>query len=471
MVHPAARHRPPDAKTGPRMGTRAGSPIPETPGKGGKAIVPEPDQAVNSSVEVGGPGDFPRAPDATEPSVELLIQAMSERLYIEDDAHIWVSCACALSNYLDAAPLWIMIVGSPSGGKTEMVDALGHVADYQIKDLTEASLLSWSSRKRAFVDATGTGGTARDNYPTGILIRVGERGFVTFSDYSTVLAFSDHGRREGLFSALRTIYDGEYSRDQGTRLQPLVWAGRLTFLAACTQVIDHYTAHNSVLGDRWLYVRLPEMDQKTELEMQRKAMLAYGDPDDGEWDKAVRYVADEAIKDALPRLLDTAVPESVMDEISRVAYVSCLGRAGVKRDRGEIVGYPIIERMPRMTKQLMTLAKCLLALEAGEDRTVALCKRVALDSMPEQRRRVLEVLVNNRLGDNFLLNTASVSRLASLNRTATRKTLEDLQAIGLVESDQADDPEEHNGQRGAARFWLLASETAEMVVSTLGARQ
>jgi hypothetical protein len=428
---------------------------------------PPPDYWLGAVAE-GVQGDSPLTPDTTdasefigedgylEPSVKALIEVMRARLFIPDDAHIWVAMACALSKHLRTPPLWIMVVGAPSSGKTEILDVLADVSDYQVKDLTVAGLLSWGRGESIeFIDAQGKKRRKRQERPVGILARLGNgrNALVTYTDYSTVLAMADHGRRDDLFAALRTIYDGVYSRDQGRMGHSLEWKGRLTFLAACTQAIDHYSAHNAQLGDRWLYVRTPRLDKEQQKRIRRKALE--NSRQDDEYTQGVRKTAHDVIQAATGRLDGVVVPEPVMDAIDAVASLARLGRAGVPRERGDITGLPVWEDEPRLIKQLMTLAQCLLALDAGEERTTKLCRRVALDSMPEERRLVLRVLTAHRAE---LVNTSNIAKLAKLDWKAAKRVLEDLAAIGLVDSEYS----------GDGQYWDLAEDYHKLVTSLLG---
>ncbi|MGH8902903.1 MAG: hypothetical protein ACRDYA_14855 [Egibacteraceae bacterium] len=78
-----------------------------------------------------------------------------------------------------------------------------------------------------------------------------------------MLATSDRGGRDQLFALLRRVYDGSATRDLGNAPSPLRWQGRMTFLAACTPAIDHYSSHADALGPRLLYWRLPDRDTKS----------------------------------------------------------------------------------------------------------------------------------------------------------------------------------------------------------------
>jgi hypothetical protein len=127
-------------------------------------------------------------------NLAALLDALRGYLHLDDDGHVLFALAVAVSAKLDGDPLWAMIIGPSSGGKTETLRMVDALADERVDELTAASLLSWSKGKNP--------------RPTGILTRVGDPAFVTVADFSTVLATSDRGGRDQLFALLRRVYDG-----------------------------------------------------------------------------------------------------------------------------------------------------------------------------------------------------------------------------------------------------------------------
>jgi hypothetical protein len=365
------------------------------------------------------------------PTLGDLLDAMAGYLHLDDPDHVKFALAVAVSAELDGPPLWGQLVGAPSGGKTEAVEILRDRAAH-LDELTAAGLLTWQPGK-------GKGAAAK---PAGALVRLGDRGLLTIGDMSTIIAGSDRSgsAREQLFANLRRIYDGSLNRDIGAppgATGPLRWRGRATILAACTPAIDRYTAHGDALGPRWIYFRLDQADAKVERERQQKVW----DVDQLEERQAkARQIAAALVENAAHVVGDITLPKPMAEAIFDVAQVTCWGRAAVPRHgygKREIDGLPVIESTPRITRQLLTLARCLLALEIDEIKTLALTRRAGLDSMPEIRRRTLAEL----LGPD-VLTESDLARRLECDRGVARRTLEDLAAIGLVEWPDGDEDED-----------------------------
>ena len=409
-------------------------------------LAPGPDDAARLRDQGWSEEDIRRVmPPPAGPTVTGLLRLVDEYLYLgAGDEHIRFGLAVAVSSELDGDPLWGQIVGAPSGGKTEAIDLCVFVVTDRVDDLTGPSLLSWSKGKNP--------------RQIGVLSRNGSRLFVTIGDFSTVLANSDRGARDQLFSLLRRAYDGSVSRDVGN-MDPLRWTGRLTLLSAVTPAIDNYTSHTDALGPRWLYCRLPEVSDAEKREAARKRRSCR-DLKQKQKDAAA-YAAD-LVRAARRSVREVELSDEVYDAIEDAAIVTCYGRADVPRNpygRKEIEGLPTIEEPPRLVHQLEALAQSLIALGEPEEFAVALCRKCALDTIPRQRMAVLAQLA---LGEP--LTVSELHRRTGLHRVVTRRALEDLQVIGLTScpaDEESEFDEELPGQT-APKPWTLNGEYGKL---------
>ena len=119
--------------------------------------------------------------------VLALLRSVGAYFHIDDPGVFAFALAVSVSTFLDGDPLWGMIVGAASGGKTEVLRILELIAARAVDTLTAAALLHWHKLK------PGSAPTRR-----GILVDIGERGLVTIGDFSTVLQGSPHGREENV---------------------------------------------------------------------------------------------------------------------------------------------------------------------------------------------------------------------------------------------------------------------------------
>ncbi|MCP6423219.1 hypothetical protein NL463_28325, partial [Klebsiella pneumoniae] len=85
-------------------------------------------------------------------------------IVLHDPDPLIAAWACAVSAADDdAEPLWLMLVGPPSGSKSETIRTLSNVWDEQFSEITTAGLLSQKMS-----------GNGRVRPATGLLSRLGD---------------------------------------------------------------------------------------------------------------------------------------------------------------------------------------------------------------------------------------------------------------------------------------------------------
>ncbi|MHC4092159.1 MAG: hypothetical protein ACYSVY_18125, partial [Planctomycetota bacterium] len=245
-------------------------------------------------------------------------------------------------------------------------------------------------------------------------------------DFTAVLQMHREARQE-VVSTLRDAYDGEAARAFGTG-ELKSYRSRFGLLAAVTPVIDDYGSVNAMLGERFLRYRLRLGDN---LEKIVKALANTAKED------AMR---DELAEAAQGVLLQTPgkpdLPEMIGTRISHLANFLATGRSVVSRDRSGTVTYlPQPEVGTRVAKQLKKLA--LGVAMARNEQVVSedvyrIVVRVARDSLPSMRERVLERLWGLR--GNFEA-TQCIADTCELDTDTCRVWLSDLRLLGIADRE------------------------------------
>jgi hypothetical protein len=378
-----------------------------------------------------------------------VIRAVGAYQNIADTTPLRVALAVGATSVLDDEPLWLQLVGGPSSGKSEAISMLATAVDGRIADVSLPGLLGWA------------GGAAKGR-PTGLLTRIGDGNkLVTITDFSTILADSDRGRRAALFSFLRVLYDGYVIREIGSAPKPLEWRGRVTIVSGVTPQIDTFSAHADALGPRWLYCRVPELTAA----QRKKAGHVAREHSNGkrELRDHAQQLAAAAITFARERIRSTEINDVDGEWLDDAADIATLVRSDVPRDgygAREVNGPVTFEEPPRMAIMLAQLFCGLVALGVPHRVARRITVRCALDSTPLARRHALTALSP---GDT--LSTSDVARAADIDRKVIRFALEELELLGLVKSSRtktspfagADDDEEDPKQRRLPRNWSLSS--------------
>ena len=186
-----------------------------------------------------------------------------QHVYLPDLAPLHAVLGTIAANRLDGDPVWLLLVGPPGSGKSELLRSLAGLDDvHPAATLTEAALLSGSPRREHADDAKG-----------GLLRAIGDFGIVLCKDFGSVLSMNRDARAQVL-AALREVYDGAWTRHVGTDGgRTMHWQGKVGLVAGCTPTIDRHHAVMAAMGERFALLRLPEVDGD---EQARRALAHAG---------------------------------------------------------------------------------------------------------------------------------------------------------------------------------------------------
>jgi hypothetical protein len=361
-----------------------------------------------------------------------VIQTFERWLHLPDPGAVQVVLAAIAGNRTDGDPLWLMVIGPPGCGKTEVLQSTAKLPGmYPTGVLTEAALLS------------GTAARDRDRGAKGGLLRqIGTHGTILCKDFGSVLSMHRDARTP-LLAGLREIYDGEWTRRLGVEGgRTLTWRGRVGLLGGCTPAIDSHHGVLSIMGERFLFYRVETPDAI----QQAGRALAHGGREvqmRRELVAAVNGLFDKLIVPPIQEVLDDAARSRIV----RLAAFAARCRSAVERDgySREITLIPGAEAPGRLALCLGRLLAGLVGVGVDEATLWRLVTKVAVDCMPMLRRQVLAHLYSHRAA----ADTSTVAVMIHYPTGTTRRGLEDLAAYGVVSR-------ESRGS-GNADLWRLSS--------------
>ena len=354
-------------------------------------------------------------------TIELLELEFKKVFLIVDEGVIRMSCACVIANRMDLDPVWLLLVTSSSGGKTEIISSFSKLEFiHPISDLTVNTFAS---------------GQKKTGVETSLLMKI-QNGIMTFKDFTSVMS-KDKEAKKAIMSQLREIFDGEYVKRTGTG-DDIVWRGKVGALAGSTEAVYRHLEDMTEMGDRFI---MYSIDQPDRIEVSKRAM-------DNTHDMAskrehlkdcVRFFIEHVIKSIDNE--DIVLKEEVRDELLEVADFATRVRSAVMVDfkTGLPDFVPSAEMPMRMTQQLYTLAHAFIAMDkagAPERKGEAfeltelerrLLYRTAFDSIPRTRRDVLFPLAEFRGG----VSSAGMAVHLNLPTSSTTKYLMQINALKI----------------------------------------
>lgn len=362
-------------------------------------------------------------------ALEALIAVFQTWLYLPDVRPLLAVLGTVAANRLDGDPVWLLVVGPPGGGKSELIGSLSGLADvYPAATLTEAALLSGTPKREKEQNAKG-----------GLLRVIGDFGIVVCKDFGSVLSMNSDGRAQVL-AALREVYDGSWTRHVGTGGGlTLSWSGKVGLIAGCTPTVDRHHAVMGAMGERFVLFRLPDA---AEADHARRSIAHAGRETEmrRELAAAVTALFDAGLVEPQP------LSEDDTERLVSLAVLVARCRSAVERD-GYTREIELIPQPEVPTRLVVVLARLLAGLDAvGADRPTAwpVVVKAALDSVPAIRRDVINVLFDC----DGAMNTTQVSEAVQYPNTTTKRALEDLTAHGITDR--------RSGGEGKAHFWSLS---------------
>lgn len=376
-------------------------------------------------------------------TLDELMARVEGFLYLPNRNPFYVALASVAANRHQPADwdmVWPFLVGPPSCGKSEIIDAFRELPDcHPVSRFTEAGLLSGSPQRERAADATG-----------GLLHQIGKRGILLVSDFTLVLS-QRADRRDDLISLFRDIYTGRLERALGADGGKMcVWTGKLGFLAGVTEVIDDHHATIAKGGDRFIYSRFTSLSAR-----QKQERYQFSLRQQAEWH---RDHLTEAIIEFMEqeRSAPPVLPIGYEQKLIALSDLATTARSPVERDwrTREIVDFHEPEYADRLMKQLRGLRWGLRYIGLTEKQTWDVVSSTAVDCVPRLKGRIIELLSSEAVV------TQLVAQRVGRPILSVRRALEELECFGVVRR-------EHAANRSHGDRWSLADHFKDAYADSL----
>jgi hypothetical protein len=348
-------------------------------------------------------------------------------MFVKDDGLIKVSLATFAANLCDGDPVWLMIVGGSSSGKTETISPLSALPYGRlVGTLTESSFLSGSPKRDTAKDASG-----------GLLREVGSFGVLLFKDFTSILSIH-HDKRISVLAALREIYDGAWTRDIGTDGgRKLEWRGKMGIIACCTDAIESAHAVSGAMGERFMRYRLRH-DDDDQRAMTRQALRRVGR------DSQMRGELEEAVTGFFGTLEIESAPEPLTepeeDRLIAMAMLTAKARSVVDRDAKtrDIELTHDAEIPVRLAAMLRRVLHGLLVIGVPSGEAWAIVQKVALDSIPKLRAEIIRLVAHEiEVPSGEPLTANRIQKALKTSSQSARRALEELRAHSILDEEDA----------------------------------
>lgn len=370
--------------------------------------------------------------------LKYLLPVLAKRYTFNDYTHLLVPAIVYCANKREAPPLWMLIPGPSSYGKTtaiEFILGLDHVME--LGNITAAGLMSGA--KKDSEEATG-----------GILAKsMAEGGWsiFTFKDMTSVLS-GDSKDIEKTLSALREIYDGSWARHLGTEGgRSFTYQGKCGLVGGLTYQAANKMHHRGAeMGERCLHCYVPPVTgtHASKAVGKRAIMNIFAK------DLGVDVPSNEDIKDlyldwmASYDSTASAIDMAEIDRLAEYAEIIAACRVYVPRDRNhQISGHAHAEATARCAGELSLFFSAARGLGLPTSLLWQMVKNIVSSTMPVDRVNLTRTMTR-LLADKSEVSAKEIADYAAhhpeqglfswhaTDNTKLIRDLEDLLATGVI---------------------------------------
>ena len=363
------------------------------------------------------------SPPPEKVTIEEVYEVFRKWLFIKDFRGLDVALSTMISNDIPGDPIWMFIVSSPGGSKTELLQACNKCDNvYVTSSLTSKSLISGSS----FTNGKDPSLLPRLHGKTLII-----------KDFTTILSKREQEKEE-IFGIFRDAYDGSSGKVFGNG-QERVYVCHFSVLAAVTPKVHELAVEHQSFGERFLKFSLGDnLNHQHEEDMIAKAMNNVGSENSMRPEMAEIVRKFLAYKRWEMKTYTPVIPPTILNNLTGLAMFGARMRGVVSRDRYRsdiMLSKPSAEYGTRLAKQVakLTIASCYLrSLTVATNKEYSLMKKVVLDTIPQRLEDVFSALYRGTQTIDDTMTTKEVAAKTSYTLATASQVLQDLNILGIV---------------------------------------
>jgi hypothetical protein len=311
-------------------------------------------------------------------------------------------------------PVWMMIIGPSSDGKSEMLRAYNQDGEPNIDDLSEHTFVS------------GYRSTATNNELQFAEVLANHIWYIY--DLSIMMS-KPFEERSTIFSDMRMIYDGRLHKRFGNKYEADIPTPNNTLICGSTPVIDRTILEDQLMGTRFITWRTKTgnrtsiMDKIDETEKDFHAMRASLKQQVRTWETNLQ-IEEYVFTPEENKLLQT------------MANQTTLLRTSVDTDRNRELANEVYPEAPgRFYRQLKKMYKAYRIIGLNQGEALDCCQKLCWDCIVPIRMRVLKWMYdNNHNGGKH--NLSQVAQGCQMGKGSTKYQLNALMGLGILHYEE-----------------------------------
>jgi hypothetical protein len=342
--------------------------------------------------------------------LDALIERFKKWLHVEDPSTLYTLCAAKISHRLQGDPVWLMIIGPSSDGKSELLRAFTQPGEITLDDLSEHTFVS-GYQSKATKDIPQFAQTLANR--------------IWYIYDLSIMMSKPFEERSTIFSDLRMIYDGRLIKRFGNKTHFDIPTPNNTLICGSTPVIDRTILEDQLMGTRFMTWRTKTGD--------RRSIMQKIDEVDKDFSSMRSSLQSQVHLWATNvKTLNYEYTELDNNNLQILANQTTLMRTSVDTDRNrELVNEAYPEAPGRFYRQLKKMYKSYRIIGLTEEESLKCCRKLCMDCIIPLRLKILEWLYNN----NHSEGQHSLSEVAvgtQMGKGATQTHLSALMGLGIV---------------------------------------
>lgn len=312
--------------------------------------------------------------------MEPLYGIFGKWLAIDDTTLLDILVGFWLAHRLTGDPIWLLLMGRSSDGKTELLRAFSSVDAVVVDKITPSTIV------------TGHKGTSdsdklqKKQIASAFSKELNEQIWMVM-DFSQILAMHPQDRKI-VFSQMRDLYDGHLYARYGTGKKVKEERIYTSFIGATTPDLERYLTEQQALGTRHLVVRVPKQNK---LKLRQRISDHEGKED------RMRAALNATIMGSFAGIEPQWIYPDVdtRKRIDELVDITCTLRTYVSYDKyhREVDEMPDTENIGRIKKNLDKFYAGLMNIEGyTPERALGMLSYIVKSNIPRVRLEVLEML-------------------------------------------------------------------------------
>jgi len=344
-----------------------------------------------------------------------------------------VLAAALAGKYKNNLMLWMLLVGVPSSGKTDLVRLIKGVPfAYYLDNMT----------LNAFISGERATSTSK---VYDLLPQLDNKCFIV-KDWTSIFSL-DEAMTKKIIGDMVGIYDKEFTKFSSRRGQ-VSYSSEFSHIGCITPAtLNRHTNYMNMIGPRFLFYVMPDLTTKEENTSFENILSGKTNRSYLEREAAIyvsSYLEQLAGKKSYELDSLSSAAKSYLKAASRVMSrcrgIALLEKVSFKNEEGKNVQYydaldTQTEQPWRSVQQLVTLAKY-LAIVSGNNQVgadeLSIIKDVVLSSMPANRSRALKVITAAKGS----IDTKTLSRGAQIGYRTSLRLLDELVALEVLTKEK-----------------------------------